>query len=946
MNRKTLSLALAIASALILLPALLSILGKAQTAYAATFNVNIFFDENDGDCNLAGCSIRDAIAEATNNDDISIPAGTYTLSATNGTLTVSESLVFNGSGTASTFIDAQGNSRVFNVTAGTVVFNDLTVQNGVANDGAGIRVSGPTTDVTLNNSVVFSNSATTNGGGIYLQSGALHLQDSGVMTNTAVVDGGGIYTLRGTITIDNSTVNYNTADRAGGVFINQPSADLTFNTGEISFNTANTTGAFPGGGITVLAGTATINGGEIRDNRAFRGGGILVSSGSATVNGGLIIDNESNYGGGVYVFGEFASLTINGGEITQNRSVDPNVFGGGGLYIFQGLATMNGGEISFNTALNDGGAMEINDPSGRFTLNDGEIFSNSAGNMGGGIYAAEGTLTVNGGTIHSNNSVAGGGGIATDMGSQTTIQNAALLTNTTTVTSTGGGIKNAGTLTMTNVTLSGNSAGDGAGLENSGTSELINVTVSNNSAITNGGGLNNSSGTLTIGNSIIFGNAASSGAEDCNGTITSAGNNVADATQCNGEITTDPLLQPLALNGGGTLNYALGAGSPAIDAGNNATCPATDQRGNLRPIGGTCDIGAYEDGIGFFISDASLTEGDAGSSQMSFIVSRSFMTTTTHTVEYATVDGTALAGADYTSVPSTTLTFNSGVMTQTASVPILDDPLDEEDEQFTVMLGNPSGASQLGDDNGTGTILDDDAPPSLTINDPMVTEGDSGTVTAVFTTTLSAISAKTITVDYDTMDGTAVSTADYNSASDTLTFAPGVMEQSFSVTVNGDTTDEFDETFTVELSNESNVTLADSSGQATITDDDAQPTLTIADVTVTEGDSGTTNANFVVTLSAASGKSITVDYQTAANTATAGIDYVIANDTLTIAPGLTSGTITVLVNGDTDEEADETFELNLSGEVNVTVTDAQAIGTIANDDDSDITIFLPLIVKP
>ena len=942
MNRKSLSLALAIASALILLPALLSILGKARTVSAATFVVTIPFDENDTVCD-SSCSIRDAISAAGNGDDITIPAGTYTLSATNGTLTVTENLIFNGNSATDTIIDAQGNSRVFNVTAGTVVFNDLTVQNGVANDGAGIRVSGPTTDVTLNNSVVFSNSATTNGGGIYLQSGALHLQDSGVVTNTAVVDGGGIYTLRGSITVDNSTVNYNVADRAGGILVNLDSASLTFNSGEISFNTANTTSAFPGGGITVLAGTATINGGEIRDNRAFRGGGILVSSGSATINDGLITDNESNYGGGLYVYLVDGTATINGGQITQNRSI-ASIFGGGGVYIFQGSITMNGGEVSSNTAVNDGGAMEIGDAAGRFTLNDGEIFSNSAGNMGGGIYAAQGTLTVNGGTIHTNDSVAGGGGIATGMGSQTTIQNAALLTNTTAITGTGGAIKNAGTLTMTNVTLSGNSADIGAGLFNSDTAVLTNVTLSENTATSSGGGLSNSSGTLTAGNSIIFNNSAPSDA-DCNGTITSAGNNVADATQCNGEIITDPLLQPLALNGGDTLNYALGAGSPAIDAGNNATCPATDQRGNLRPVGGTCDIGAYEDGIGFFISDASLTEGDAGSSQMSFIVSRSFMTSTTYTVDYEAFDGTALDGLDYTAI-SNTLNFLPATMTQTVNIPILGDTLDEEDELFTVMLSNPSGASQLGDDSGTGTILDDDAPPSLTINDVTVTEGDSGTVTAFFTVTLSSESGKTITVDYDTMDGTAVSTADYNSASDTLTFTPGVTEQSFSVTVNGDTTDEFDETFTVELSNESNVTLADSSGQATITDDDAQPTLTIADVTVTEGDSGTTNANFVVTLSAASGKSITVDYQTAADTATAGIDYVIANDTLTIAPGLTSETITVLVNGDTDEEADETFELNLSGEVNVTVTDTQAIGTITNDDDTTITIFLPLIAKP
>ena len=932
MNQKGRPLTLALALALILLPALLSLLSKAQTVHAATFVVTIFNDENDTVCD-ASCSIRDAIFVAGNGDDITIPAGTYTLSATNGTLTVSKSLTFNGNSATDTIIDAEGTSRVFNVTAGTVTFNDLTVQNGVALDGAGIRISGPTTSVTLANSVVFSNSATTSGGGIYLQSGALSLQSSNVLTNTAVTDGGGVYNLRGTVTVDNSTVNYNIADRAGGIFVNQASAALTVESGEISFNTGNNIDdVFSGGGITVLAGSATVNGGEIRGNSAFRGGGILVTSGSLTFNDGQIIDNESNYGGGLYVRETTGTATINGGSITQNRST-ASIFGGGGIYIFQGLITMNGGDISSNTAVNDGGAMEIGDAQGRFTLNNGEIFSNSAGKMGGAIYAAEGTLTVNGGMIHTNDSVTGGGAIATGMGSQSTIQNAALLTNTTTITSAGGAIKNAGTLTMTNVTMSGNSAGSGAGLNNSGTAVLTHVTVSENTASVSGGGLNNASGTLTVGNSILFNNSSAVGA-DCNGTIVSVGNNLSTCGLAgSGDSSSDPLLQPLALNGGETLNYALGASSPAIDSGNSATCPTVDQRGNLRPVGSTCDIGAFEAGIGFFISDASLTEGDAGSSQMSFIVSRSFMTSTTYMVDYATLDGSALAGLDYTAVSTTTLTFPPATMTQTVNIPILGDLLDEADELFSVELSNPTGASQLGNASGSGTILDNDAPPSLTVGDVVVTEGTGGTVTAVFTATLSAESGKTITVNYDTMDGTAVAPDDYTTASGTLTFIPGVTQQSAAITINSDTLDEFDETVSIALSNESNVTLSGSTVQLTITDDDAQPSLTIANASVTEGNSGTTNANFVVTLSAPSGKPITVNYITAANTAAAGTDYVIANNTLTISPGFTSGTISVLVIGDTIDENDETFTLNLTGASNVTLPAMPtATGTIIDDD--------------
>jgi hypothetical protein len=464
-----------------------------------------------------------------------------------------------------------------------------------------------------------------------------------------------------------------------------------------------------------------------------------------------------------------------------------------------------------------------------------------------------------------------------------------------------------------------------------GTAVLTNATLSENTA-SGGGSLSNSGGTITVGNSIIFGNTGA----DCSGTITSAGNNISTCgLGGSGDSSADPLLQPLALNGGDTLNYALGTGSPAIDNGSNVLCPSQDQRGNLRPVNGLCDIGAYEDGIAFFISDASLTEGDAGSSQMSFTVSRSFITDTTYTVDYETITGTATANVDFTHIPTDTLTFGPGDMTQTVTIDILADTLDEEDEQFTVQLSNQSLEVQVGDFSGTGTILDNDAPPSLTIDDVTFAEADGGSITAVLTATLSTPSGKTIEVDYATMDGSAEAGEDYTGiTATTLTFDPGETEKPISITITNDALDEFDETFTVQLSNENNATLADSSGQVTITDDDAEPQLSIANANVTEGNSGTTSMNFAVTLSAPSGKTITVNYMTngTVGTATAGSDYNIASGTLTFNPGDTEKTITVSVIGDTVDEVNETFQVDLSGESNVTITDNQAIGTI-NDDD-------------
>jgi hypothetical protein len=109
-------------------------------------------------------------------------------------------------------------------------------------------------------------------------------------------------------------------------------------------------------------------------------------------------------------------------------------------------------------------------------------------------------------------------------------------------------------------------------------------------------------------------------------------------------------------------------------------------------------------------------------------------------------------------------------------------------------------------------------------------------------------------------------------------------------------------------------------------------TLAISDVSVVEGDQGTVNAVFTVTLSEPATGTVTVNYATADGTAQASHDYEAAAGTLTFAPGETSKTITVAVKGDTQVEAHETFFVNLSGAVNAVIGDGQGLGTIFNDD--------------
>ena len=158
------------------------------------------------------------------------------------------------------------------------------------------------------------------------------------------------------------------------------------------------------------------------------------------------------------------------------------------------------------------------------------------------------------------------------------------------------------------------------------------------------------------------------------------------------------------------------------------------------------------------------------------------------------------------------------------------------------------------------------------------------------------------------------------------------------VAVLGDAIDEANETFNVDLTNPANATLADAQGVGTITDDDPAPTIAIDDVSVVEGNAGSVNAVFTVSLSAPSGKTITVVYATADGSATAGADYTTTSGTLTFAAGATTQKVTVAVLGDAIYELDEDFTVHLTSPVNATLADADGRGTIANDDIASLVV--------
>ena len=338
------------------------------------------------------------------------------------------------------------------------------------------------------------------------------------------------------------------------------------------------------------------------------------------------------------------------------------------------------------------------------------------------------------------------------------------------------------------------------------------------------------------------------------------------------------------------------------------------------------------------VDTPSVAEGNSGTTTLTFTVSLSAPAPSGGVgFVYNAVDGTAtVADGDYVT-PSGAGNIPSGGTSTTVDVTVNGDTKFEGNETLTLQLIGVTNATPAVA-TGTGTIINDDAAPTLTIADVTVAEGNSGTTTATFTVTQSAVSGLPTTFDIATADDTATAGSDYAAASQTgVTIAAGATTATFDVTVNGDTVAEPNETFFANVTNASGASIADGQAVGTIMNDDVAvtPSLSINNVTVTEGNSGTVNATFTITSTLpAPPPGITVDVATADDTATtADGDYVLLTTTVTIPPLLLSTTVTVQVNGDTKIEPNEMFFVNLSNPTNgAVIGDGQGVGTITNDD--------------
>ncbi|NEP81372.1 MAG: sodium:calcium exchanger [Okeania sp. SIO3B3] len=223
--------------------------------------------------------------------------------------------------------------------------------------------------------------------------------------------------------------------------------------------------------------------------------------------------------------------------------------------------------------------------------------------------------------------------------------------------------------------------------------------------------------------------------------------------------------------------------------------------------------------------------------------------------------------------------------------------------------------------------------PNITISNTTITEGNNGRKNAKFTVTLDNESSETVKVNYTTANGTAKAGQDYRKKSGTLTFKPGQTKKTINVPILGDTLDENNEKFNLNLSKPRNAQLADRRGIGTIRDnDETLPEVSISDAQITENNQGKKQLKFDVTLNTRVNQRVEVNYATADGTAERGEDYQRKQGKLIFRPNQRKKTITVPILGDTLNEEDEKFSVTLSKPKNAKLGDRRGVGTIRDND--------------
>lgn len=400
---------------------------------------------------------------------------------------------------------------------------------------------------------------------------------NGVTSDLSIIDGNGV----------DRVLEINGGGVPGGIRVDL--FNLTVKNGDVSGE---------GGGIRTYIADVSLTNVKVLDNQASSNGGGIYSQGPLVLDNVSIQGNQAILtGGGLHnvMSATITSSVISGNQIATSFGQGAGIYAVGDLEISQSV-------IQTNTTNGVGGGIVVE--TGTTIITDTTIEGNIAG-QGGGVFGSNGVINLDGVSLVSNHAV---GGTSNNIGG------AVFFTGS-------------GTLNLTNSTVSENQAdADGGGIMlYEGTINLVNATIVGNFADHDaflggdGGGLYNDLGTITLRNTILAGNTASSSpnnAPDCFGNLNSLGFNLVQTltadctlsgTTTGNLIGVTPLLGPLADNGGFSKTHSLLPSSPAIDAGTNSGCPATDQRGINRPIDGDangiviCDIGAVEEQIKLFL---------------------------------------------------------------------------------------------------------------------------------------------------------------------------------------------------------------------------------------------------------------------------------------------------------------------------------------------------------
>ncbi|MDZ7965331.1 MAG: Calx-beta domain-containing protein [Nostoc sp. DedSLP03] len=953
-------------------------------------------------------SLRQAIINANNDPGIETilfdttgifgDATPDIITLTSGELNVTGGVIIQGTGANKLTISGNNTSRIFNATA-SLSIDGVNITGGNGANGGGIY---STSSVIVSNSNFSGNTASTSGGGIYSTS-SVTVSNSTFSGNTANTNGGGIYSNSATLT--DSSIFGNIANLGGGIY----SSNATVSNSTLSGNTANSNG----GGI-FSSTSLTISNSTISSNTAKTyGGGIYTSN--ATVSNSTIFGNTADSdnngqgdGGGIYKFSGTVSISnsIIAGNIdpgNQGSDVYGSNFNGNAYNLIGNLTGKSSGTLGTGTDIinSNPGLKPLGDYGGS-TQTHALYFSSPARNAGDPAY--NGGLTTDQRGTDFNRIESGRIDIGAfeyvlpkvNFGAATynTTEDSTATTVTISVTLDASPetavtvpivVKNNSTATNGNdYTFSPATISFTAGATGANLTQLITFTINPDdlpenaeTVVLNFGTLTGADlGTITETTLTIAANDAiqyaistptstltegNSGTQAVTFTVTrSGGIGVASTVNYafNGAATFGSDYNNIQVTGGGTatsgtLSFAVGETTKTITADvlgdnifelneditvilSNPNIITGAPNSTITNSSATVNIINDDSQPTISISDISVTEGNTGTTtNANFTISLSNPSYQQITVNYNTSDGTAnAADSDYNSV-SGTITFNPGETSKTLSIGVVGDNKFETDEIFSVNLLGATNAT-IADNLAVATIINDDNQPTISISDVSVSEGNTGTTTnANFIVTLSNPSYQQVTVNYNTSDGTAqVADSDYNSASGTITFNPGETSKVISIGVIGDNKTETNETFSVNLLGATNAAITDSLGLANIIDDDNQPTISISDVSVSEGNTGTTtNANFTISLSNPSYQQITVNYNTSDGTAQIGdSDYNSVSGTITFNPGETSKVISIGVVGDNQTETDETFSVNLSAATNAAIADGLGVGTILNDD--------------